>query len=89
MLQDSSFVGSTGGKIAQLQESSPKGEDPEQQAALQDELKSKEQALEAERQQKEHLANLISEMEKKLVTGGKALEDRERDQLQKQREMQL
>ena len=32
---------------------------------------------------------MISEMEKKLVTGGQTLEDREREQVQKQREMQL
>ena len=56
---------------------------------MQDELKSKEQALEAERQQKEQLTALIYEMEKKLVTGGQTLEDREREQMQKQREMQL
>jgi hypothetical protein len=34
------------------------------------------------------LTSLIAEMEKKLVTaGGQTLEDREREQLQKQREM--
>lgn len=56
---------------------------------IQDELKSKEQALEQERQQKEQLASLIQELEKKLVTGGQTLEEREREQAQKQREMQL
>ena len=32
---------------------------------------------------------MIAEMEKKLVTGGQTLEEREREQLKKQREMQL
>jgi hypothetical protein len=39
--------------------------------------------------QKDQLTTLISELEKKLVSGGQALEDRERDQMHKQREMQL
>jgi hypothetical protein len=47
---------------------------------IQDELKSKEQALEQERQQKEQLTSLIQELEKKLVTGGQTLEEREREQ---------
>jgi len=54
-----------------------------------EELKSKEEQLEAERQEKEHLAKLISELEKKVVHGGTALEDREREQVQKQRQLQL
>lgn len=36
---------------------------------------SKEQALEAERRQKDELSTLIKEMEKKLVTGGHGLDD--------------
>ena len=37
---------------------------------LADELKNKEAALEQERLQKEQLASLIGELEKKLVSGG-------------------
>jgi hypothetical protein len=44
-----------------------------------DELKTKEQLLEQERQQKEQLSQLIGELEKKLVSGGQALEERERE----------
>ena len=36
---------------------------------------SKEQALEMEKKQKDELSKLISEMEKKLVTGGHGIDD--------------
>jgi|TARA_B110000305_G_C19387478_1_gene613016 hypothetical protein len=36
---------------------------------------SKEQQLELEKKQKDELAMLISEMEKKLVTGGHGMDD--------------
>lgn len=54
---------------------------------LEAELKTKEQLLEAERQEKDQLTRLIQEMEKKLMVGGQAVEDKEREQLQKQREI--
>ena len=52
-------------------------------------LKTKDLQIEQERQQKEQLATLIQELEKKLVSGGQALQEKERDQLSKKREMQL
>ena len=47
----------------------------EQNANLQDELTAKEQALESEKKQKDELARLIGEMEKKLVHGGHGMDD--------------
>ncbi len=37
---------------------------------IENELRNKDQALEQERQEKENLAQLIQEMEKKMVVGG-------------------
>jgi len=45
--------------------------------------------LEVERQEKESLAKLIQELEKKLVSGGQTMEDNEREQVQKHREIQI
>jgi hypothetical protein len=46
---------------------------------LETELKTKEQLLEQERIEKEQLASLIQELEKKVVSGGHALEEKERE----------
>ncbi|CDW75636.1 kinesin motor domain containing protein [Stylonychia lemnae] len=61
----------------------------EQQEKIQNELVKKQQDLESERQEKEQLARLIQELEKKLVVGGQTLEEKEREQVKKQREIQL
>lgn len=50
---------------------------------------SKEQALENEKRQKEELTTLISEMEKKLVTGGHGLEDNDEEQKEQIRKERL
>jgi len=58
-------------------------------AKIEDELKQKEDRLRIEREEKEKLSQLIGEMEQKLMSGGQALEEREREQAQKYREYQL
>ena len=52
---------------------------------------SKEQALEMERNQKDELQKLISEMEKKLVHGGHGMDDlndENKEQIRKERVLQ-
>eukprot|EP00347_Sterkiella_histriomuscorum_P004399 403360607 len=66
-----------------------KKDEENNQSLIQDELRKKEQDLESERQEKEQLGRLIQELEKKLVVGGQTLEEKEREQIQKQREAQL
>ena len=58
---------------------------------MQDELTVKEQALESEKKQKEELAQLIGEMEKKLVHGGHGMDDlneENKDRIRKERSLQ-
>lgn len=58
---------------------------------LQNELQSKEQALEVEKKQKDELTRLIAEMEKKLVYGGHGIDDldeKNKEQIRKERILQ-
>ena len=43
------------------------------------ELQEKNQALEKEKEEKEELARLISELEKKMVVGGHAVEEKQKE----------
>ena len=55
---------------------------------IQSELQAKEEKLRIEAREKENLEALIRDMEKKLVNGGQALEEKEKDQNKVYREYQ-
>ncbi len=52
------------------------------------ELQQKEQLLQKEAEEKVSLEHMIREMERKLVSGGQALEEQEREQARAYREYQ-
>jgi hypothetical protein len=56
---------------------------------IEKELRKKEDILNNEKNEKAQLSNLIRELEEKLVHGGRALEDKDRDQAAKVRDVQL
>ena len=63
----------------------------QQNDMLQNELQTKEQALEMEKNQKDELTKLIAEMEKKLVQGGHGmdgLDEQNKEQIRKERILQ-
>ena len=51
----------------------------ELQKEMNDQLNEKEKQLEAEQAQKEKMEQLLSQMEQKVVSGGQALEDKEKE----------
>ena len=55
---------------------------------IQSELQAKEEKLRIEAREKENLEALIRDMEKKLVNGGQALEEKEKEQSKVYREYQ-
>lgn len=56
---------------------------------IEDQLKEQQKEVEIEKQQKKQLENLLSQMQQKLVFGGKALEEKEKIRAKEVREIQL
>jgi len=61
----------------------------EDKQQIEDKLKEQQKEVEIEKQQKAQLENILSKMQQKLVVGGKALEEKEKDRAKEVREMQL
>jgi predicted nucleic acid-binding Zn-ribbon protein len=53
---------------------------------IESELQQKEELLRIEQKEKEHLESMIREMEQKVVMGGQAFEEREKEQSKAYRE---
>ena len=67
-------------EISQLQE---------EQKVINDELQQKEEILKAEQEQKKKMEELLKHMEEKMVTGGQALESKDKEIAKNRRKMQL
>lgn len=61
----------------------------EEKEKLAQEVEERDQLLEAEQEQKKKMEELLQHMEEKMVTGGQALEQKEREIIQQKRKMQL
>jgi myosin heavy subunit len=61
----------------------------EHKQQIEDKLKEQQKEVEIEKQQKAQLENILQKMQQKLVIGGKALEETEKERAKQVREMQL